>query len=148
MARTIDSIAAFLGAGALVASLGGSAIEIKASEQQVPIQQEKPIIMKQSEIPSAVLVKYRELINLYGGRAIESRIGIGGARLSQCIRGSEKMFQISGLGGLGEDDTYYANNGRRIGSYYSSDAVVVGVVVPKPPVNIKEYKCTTIKVLE
>ncbi|MBI4155214.1 hypothetical protein HY498_03970 [Candidatus Woesearchaeota archaeon] len=88
-------------------------------------------------IPSSVLTKYEELERSY-------RKSLG-ASISFCTKDTEKIYVVSGSGGFTAIVFYYTENGNEISSYEMTDAEEINNPPPKPPVNIKEYKCTIIK---
>ena len=129
MSRTIEGIVA-LGTAAVIAT---SSIGCAANNPPATNPQQKTSVLELSEMPPSVFAKHRELEELYGGAR--------GAWIHQCVKGREKIFEVSGSGGFTGEYHYYTEEGRYIGEAGWSDALPF-YNQPKPPVNIKEYNCS------
>ena len=90
---------------------------------------------KTQQIPFNILSKYEELDREYKDSF--------GAAVEFCIKDSEEIYKVWGSGGYTGVTFYYAKDGTEIDSYYWDD--VIEPNEPKPPINILEYNCTTLK---
>ncbi len=91
----------------------------------------------QKQIPSSVLTKYEELEPTYKKSL--------GTEINLCTRNDEKIYIVSGSGGVSGIIFYYTEEGVEIGSHSWTDAIDPNNLPPKPPVNTQEYNCTIIK---
>ncbi len=88
-------------------------------------------------IPQSVLEKYEELEKIY-------KVSLG-ARINYCVKDGKVAYVVSGSGGYTGKSFYYAKSGNELGSSYFTDAIDLSKPRPKPPINIQEYTCKTLK---
>ncbi len=88
-------------------------------------------------VPSSVLTKYEEVETVYK-RSL-------GARISSCVKDNEKVFVVSGSGGFTGVGFYFTDGGVELGNSSWTDEIDPNHPPPKPPVNIQEYECNTIR---
>ncbi|MEK6825997.1 MAG: hypothetical protein AABX90_00030, partial [Nanoarchaeota archaeon] len=116
-------------------SIKGASSDLQIQNNQLPNTEDKETTTK--DIPLSVLAKYDELESQYK-RSL-------GAGINLCNKNNEKIYTVWGSGGFTGVTFYYTEGGDEIGSSYFTDALDPNNPLPKPPVNIQEYDCTTIK---
>ena len=116
--------------------------EIKILQEQITSLQNQNNQLQQQinepqNIPSPVLEKYDEIEPSYKKSL--------GASINLCTKNDERIYAVSGNGGYVGVTFYYTEDGDEISYSSFTDVIDMNNPPQKPPINIQEYECTTIK---